>query len=224
MHALTDQLPELIAQYGYVLVLLVIGLESMGLPLPGETTLIAACLYAGSGRGLVIEFVLLAGVLGAVIGDNAGFWIGRRAGFPLLLRHGSRIGIGHDRVKLGQYLFRRHGGAVVFFGRFVALLRALAAFLAGANRMSWPHFLICNAAGAVVWVCGYGLGAYYLGGRIRSLLGPVGIAATVLALVAIGFGFLWLRRREAVLQAEAERAFPGPLVSPGELTAGDRVS
>ena len=211
---LQSELPGLIAAYGYWLVGGMIALESMGLPLPGETTLIAASLYAGSTHRLSIVFVVLAGMAGAVIGDNIGYWIGRRAGFPLLLRYGARVGLDERRLKLGQYLFLRHGGKVVFFGRFVALLRALAALLAGANRMEWRRFLGWNAAAAVVWVGGYGLAAFLLGGRIRALLGPVGLGALALALLAGAFGYVALRRREAEWQEAAERAFPGPLAAP----------
>ncbi len=208
---LQTEFSGLVLTYGYWLVALVIGLESLGLPLPGETTLIAASVYAGHTHALNIVLVLLAGIAGAIVGDNIGFWIGRRAGLPLLVRHGGRIGLDAGRLKLGQYLFLRHGGKVVFFGRFVAVLRALAALLAGANRMEWRWFLVCNAAGAVVWVGGYGLAAYFLGGQIRHLLGPVGVTGLVLAAIAVIWGLLVLRRQEASLIAAAERAIPGKL-------------
>ena len=214
-HALHAQLPQLIAVYGYWLVAGVIALESMGLPLPGETTLIAASIYAGTTHRLEIWLVVAAAAAGAIVGDNIGYWIGREAGFPLMVRYGERIGINQPRIKLGQYLFLRHGGKVVFFGRFVAVLRALAAFLAGANRMEWRRFLIYNALGGMVWVSVFGFGAYLLGRQIKHLLGPVGIVALALAAAAVIAGFMALRRHEATLQAAAERAFPGPLAHPG---------
>lgn len=115
--------------------------------LPGESTLIAAALYGGVTHHLNIVFVVVAAATGAIVGDNIGFLIGRDIGFRLLVRYGQYIHMTPARIKLGQYLFLRHGGKVVFVGRFVAILRALAAFLAGANRMTWPRFLVFNAAG-----------------------------------------------------------------------------
>lgn len=138
---------HLIAQYGYGAVALAVGVESIGVPFPGETTLIAAALYAGATHQLNIVAVVAVAAIGAILGDNVGFLIGREFGFRLLVRYGHFIRMTKPRIKLGQYLFLRHGGKVVFFGRFAAVLRALAAFLAGANRMTWPRFLVFNAAG-----------------------------------------------------------------------------
>ncbi len=207
----THDLTHLIATNGYWVVALVIGLESMGLPLPGETTLIFACVYAARTHQLDISLVLAAAVFGAVVGDNIGYWIGREFGYRLLLRYGRYILIDDARIKVGQYLFRLHGGKVVFFGRFIALLRALAAFLAGVNRMPWPSFLMFNVAGGVVWACGYGLGAYYFEHgieRVGKTLGLVLLACAVVAAVGV---WMFLRRHEKELQEKAERALPGPL-------------
>ena len=114
-------------------------------------------------------------------------------------------------IKLGVYLFRKHGAKVVFFGRFVAVLRAWAAFLAGTSRMPWDRFLVFNAAGGILWATLYGLGGYTLGNNIHRLTGLVGIATIVLAIAAIVASLLVRRRHEAQLEAEAERAPPGPL-------------
>jgi membrane protein DedA with SNARE-associated domain len=108
-------------------------------------------------------------------------------------------------------LFLKHGGKVVFFGRFVAVLRAWAAFLAGTNRMRWPRFLLFNAAGGIVWATLYGLGGYFLGDNIHRLVGPVGIVFLVLAVLLILVGIVVVRRNEQRLEDEAERALPGPL-------------
>jgi membrane protein YqaA with SNARE-associated domain len=121
-----EYLQHLIATYGYVAVGVVIALESMGLPLPGETVLILAALYAGQ-HNMSLAGVVASAALGAVIGDNIGYWIGREFGYRLLLRHGGYIGLTPSKIKLGQYLFLRHGAKVVFFGRFIAILRVLAA-------------------------------------------------------------------------------------------------
>jgi membrane protein DedA with SNARE-associated domain len=199
------------AKFGYGGVALAVGIESIGIPFPGETTLIAAALYAGASHHLNIVLIVAAAAAGAIIGDNIGFWIGREFGFRLLLRYGGYIRMTPKRIKLGQYLFMKHGGKVVFFGRFVAVLRALAAFLAGANRMSWSRFLLFNALGAIVWAALYGFGAYFLGKAIHRLIGPVGAVLAILAVIAIIAGFVFLRRNEARLEEEAERALPGPI-------------
>ncbi len=206
---------SLISTYGYWAVAGVVALESMGLPLPGETTLIAAAAYAGTTHRLSVVLVVAAAAAGAILGDNLGFWLGRGFGYRLLLRYGHYLRMSEKRVKLGQYLFLRHGGKVVFFGRFVAVLRALAAFLAGTNRMPWSPFLLFNAAGGVVWATAYGVAAYVFGKQIHHLLSGMGLAMLVLALVLASATFVFLRRHEAQLEAEAERALPGPLQPPG---------
>lgn len=123
----------------------------------------------------------------------------------MLVRYGCYVGLSEPRIKVGQYLFQRHGGKIVFFGRFVALLRVLAAVLAGVNRMSWLRFFIANAAGAVVWATVFGLGAYKVGEAIERLTKPATLA---LALIAWA---LFLHGHREDLEAEAEHALPGPL-------------
>lgn len=205
---------HLVAAYGYPAIALAIALESMGVPLPGETVLIAAALYAGATHQLSIVLVVAAAALGAVLGDNTGFWVGRRLGFPLLRRYGRFVHVDERRLKLGRYLFARHGGKVVFFGRFTALLRALAALLAGANGMGWRRFLLFNLAGGVLWAALYGGAGYLLGAAVQRIAGPVGIGLAILAVGVIVAVAVLLRRHEAQLAAEAERAFPGPLAPP----------
>ena len=214
-HAFEAEIARLVAAHGYWIVAVVAGLENMGVPVPGETVLIAAAIYAGATGNLDIGLVVAAATVGAIVGDNLGFWLGRHLGFRLLRRYGRFVGLTDGKIKLGQYLFLRHGGKVVFIGRFVTVLRVLAALLAGANGMPWPRFLVANAAGAVVWAGAFGLGAYLLGSEIHHIKGPLGIAGAVLAVLAIGTGFVFLRRNEARLLAEAERALPGPLRRPG---------
>ena len=112
---------------------------------------------------------------------------------------------------MGRYLFVRHGAKVVFFGRFVSVLRTYAAFLAGTNRMPWGRFLVFNASGGILWASLYGLGAYYLGHEIERVGKPVGVAIAVGAVIVIVVAIIFVRRSESRLEAEAERAFPGPL-------------
>jgi membrane protein DedA with SNARE-associated domain len=185
--------------YGYGAVALAVGLESIGIPVPGETTLVAAAIYAGSTHHLNIFFVVAAAALGAIMGDNVGFWIGREFGFPLLVRFGHYVRLTPSRLEVGQRMFVRHGGKLVFFGRFVAILRALAALVAGANRMAWPRFLAFNAAGGIVWAALYGFGAYLLGEQVHRLSVPIGIGISAAALVVLLAWFVLLRRNEGRL-------------------------
>ena len=206
-----DSLSGLVAHHGYLVVAFAIGLESMGVPLPGETLLIAAAIYAGSTHQLHIVLLIVSAIAGAIAGDNLGFVIGRRFGSPLLRRYGHLVRIDASRIKIGELLFRHHGGKVVFIGRFVALLRALAAFLAGVNGMPWPRFLAFNVAGAIVWAGGYGAAAYLFGREIERVSGAVSWTIAAIGLLAAAAGFLFIRRHEAALIARAEREFPGPL-------------
>jgi membrane protein DedA with SNARE-associated domain len=213
-------LAQFIATYGYWGVGGIIALESMGLPLPGETALIVAAVYAGKTHELNIWLVIGAAACGAILGDNAGYWIGREAGYRLLRRYGPRVGLNESKLKLGLYLFARHGGEIVFFGRFIAVLRVLAALLAGANRMGWPRFLLFNAAGGIVWTALYGTAAYHFGNQLHHLSNEAGLALSVLAGITIIVGLIYARRHEARLQAQAEAAIPGPL--PANPTAIER--
>jgi membrane protein DedA with SNARE-associated domain len=207
----TADLTHLLATYGYWAVAVFVAIESTGIPFPGETMLLVAAIYAGRTHHLFIPFVILAAACGAIVGDNLGFWVGREGGYRLLRRYGRFIHLDERKLKLGQYLFLKHGGKVVFFGRFIAVLRAWAAFLAGTNRMRWPSFLLFNALGGIVWATVYGLGGYLLGNNVHRLAGPIGTTTLVLALLLILAGIILLRRNEQQLEEKAERALPGPI-------------
>src|SRR5207245_1138349 len=207
----TSDLVHLLTTYGYLAVLVFVGIESIGIPFPGETMLLIAAIYAGTTHHLFIPLVIVAAACGAILGDNIGFWIGREGGYRLVRRYGRYIRLDERKLKLGQYLFRKHGGKVVFFGRFIAVLRTFAAFLAGTNRMPWPRFLLFNALGGIVWATFYGIGGYLLGNNIHRFTGPVGRIQLVLAVLIIVVSLVVLRRNEHRLEEEAERALPGPL-------------
>jgi membrane protein DedA with SNARE-associated domain len=202
-----------LASYGYAAIFIVVMLESAGVPLPGETILVSAAVYAGSSHSLEIAYVIASAAGGAILGDNIGFWVGREFGTSLLSRWGYLIGLDERRRKLGQYLFVRHGGKIVFFGRFVALLRAFAALLAGANGLSPLRFLIFNAAGGIVWATVFGLGGYLLGESIRLVAGALGWAALIAALVLIIIFWRYYKKHEERFLAEAEAAMAAGLRS-----------
>ena len=197
---------HLLAQYGYGAVGLIVMLESMGAPLPGESLLIGTALYCAATHRLEIGWVVAVAHAPARIGAKLGYLIRRCLGFRLLSRWGSRIGLTDDRLLLGRYLFRRHGAKVVFFGRFIAILRTFAALLAGANRMPWPSFLIYNALGGIGWAGGYSLAAYLLGQQMERISGPLGLVLGSIAAVAVGSAFMFLKRNEKRLTGEAMAA------------------
>ncbi|MDQ2923697.1 MAG: DedA family protein [Candidatus Dormibacteraeota bacterium] len=202
---------DLLATYGYLAVFFFIAIESTGIPFPGETMLITAAIYAGHTHRLNIVLVIAAAAAGAIIGDNLGYAVGHWGGYRLLRRYGRYIRLHEKRLKLGQYLFLQHGGKIVFFGRFASILRTYAAFLAGTNRMPWWRFLVFNAAGGIVWATVFGTGAYVLGTQIHNLSRTATIVGGTLAVVGIVAFIIFLRRNEARLMAEADRALPDPL-------------
>jgi membrane protein DedA with SNARE-associated domain len=211
------QLYELASSYGYWAVMVFAMVESIGIPFPGETMLLAAAIYAGtmhlsgSPHELSIVLVIAAAACGAIIGDSIGYWLGRQFGYELLLRYGRYIHFDHRKMKLGQYLFLKHGGKVVFFGRFVAVLRAFAALLAGINCMPWRRFLIFNVSGGIVWATICGTAGFYFGKSVAHLVSTAGILFLVGGAIAMLVGYVFFRRHQARLEALAEEHFPGPL-------------
>jgi membrane protein DedA with SNARE-associated domain len=201
---------SLIQSYGLWALFVVVMLESIGIPMPGETALVTAALYAGSTHQIGIASVVVVGAMAAMIGDNIGYLIGRLIGVRLIARYGKYVRLTEARLKVGQYLFLRHGGKIVFFGRFVALLRAYAALLAGANRMSWLHFMVMNTLGGICWASLFGMGAYVLGEQIKRVAGPVSVLLLVTAIFLVIAGIFFFRHHEKELEQRAEAAFPRP--------------
>jgi membrane protein DedA with SNARE-associated domain len=206
-----ETIKPLIAQHAYLAVFCIVALESSGIPLPGETALVLAAMFAGATGLIDIKIVILLAAAGAIIGDNFGFLAGRRFGLPLLLNHGAKLGLSDDRIKLGQYLFDHHGAKIVFFGRFIALLRIFAAFLAGVNRYGWGQFLFYNASGGIVWALVFGLGGFAFGDAFERVAGPLGKIMLACAVIGIAVGWWLLHTQEKKLIARAVKAYPGPL-------------
>jgi membrane protein DedA with SNARE-associated domain len=198
----------LIREHGVIVVGGITLIESMGIPAPGESAVIAAALYAATTHEFGIVPLVASAAAGAIIGDNIGYLIGRNLGLRLIHRYGGKVGLTEARIKLGRYLFLRHGTKVVLFGRFVAVLRTFTALLAGANQMHWSRFLVANALGGILWASLYGFGAYALGHEVRRLEAPLALGLGAVAAIAIGTVIVLMRRHEGRLQKEAEEAFP----------------
>ena len=211
---LASVLDDLLSNFGYLAVFALIGIESLGIPAPGETMLVTAAVYAGATGNLLIEGVIAAAVAGAIIGDNIGYAIGRKGGYRLLLRHGAKLHINQNHLKVARYVFDRHGGKVVFFGRFIAILRTYAAFLAGVGQMEWKRFLAWNAAGGLAWATAFGLLGFYGQKAFERLSTPINIALGAIGILAIVVFTIALRRRTERLADAAEQAYPGPLTDP----------
>lgn len=192
---MVDLFQHLLATYGYLVVALIIMVEGMGIPLPGETILLLGAAYAGSGR-LDIRGVILVAALGAIVGDNLGYLIGRRGGRALLSRYGHVFRLDGSHLARAEDFYVRHGAKTVFFARFVAVLRTLSSLLAGANRMPYRRFVLWNAAGGTVWAVVIGsLGAAFGSQwpRIAHRIGRIGLFLA-LAVAALLLGRLLYRR------------------------------
>jgi membrane protein DedA with SNARE-associated domain len=193
----------LLHAYGYAGLALVVGLESLGLPLPGEGLLIMAAVYAGSTHDMNPYLVGVSAAVGSIVGQMAGYAIGLGVGYRLLRRYGGRIGLTSRRLALGRLMFRRHGVKVVVVARFVIVLRVIAALLAGANRMPLQRFIVANIAGSVAWAAFYSISASMLGTQMKHESGPIGIAVGVIAVLVFGGGSLIMHRHERKLTSAA---------------------
>ena len=187
---------DLFSRYGYAVVFGGVFLENTGLPVPGETALLAGAALAHSGQ-LSLPWVIVTAIAGATLGDNLGFFIGRRGGRRLAERHGWRIGLTPERLADFDRYFQRHGPKTVFAARFITGLRVVGAVLAGGSGMKWPVFLCYNAAGAVVWCTVIAFAGYSLAYSWETLerwIGRTGLIALAL-IVALGvFALLRARR------------------------------
>lgn len=184
---------HLIQVAGYPLLFVLVMGESSGVPIPGETALIAAAVLASRGK-LSIELVIVLAAAGAIVGDNIGYVIGRQGGRWILERPGRFHRQRLDVLRTGEPFFKRHGPKAVYFGRFVLGLRVWASWLAGATRMHWRSFVVWNALGGVSWALAIGLLAYFLGSSAGNAVETFGIFGLVAALVAV-VSFVLLHRR-----------------------------
>jgi len=189
-------LVDLFARYGYAVVFAGVFLENTGLPVPGETALLAGAAMAQFGR-LSLPWVIVTAILAAMLGDNLGFAIGRWCGRGLAEKHGGRIGLTRTRLAQFDRFFRQYGGRTVFIARFITGLRVFGALLAGASGLPWPTFLFYNAAGAVVWCIAVATAGYTLAYSWTTLerwIGRTGLIGLALVAAIVIVGVMRARR------------------------------
>ncbi len=188
-------LQNMLANFGYAAVILFVMIECVGIPFPGETMLLLASFYAAVDARLQLPLVILCAAIGAILGDNVGYWIGSTGGRAFILRFGRFFFVKPHHLDYAEQFFAQHGNKTVFFGRFTTILRLWSALLAGVNHMPWRTFLLYNAAGGVVWATFYGLLGYIAGRlfhdnfsqieRLASTIGWVASGVIVLAILVI---------------------------------------
>jgi membrane protein DedA with SNARE-associated domain len=200
---------HLIQGYGLWVLFIVVMLECLGIPMPGEIALIATGLYAGSTHRFDVILIVGVAATAAIIGNNIGYLIGRSVGVPLIVRYGRYIRQTNRVSKLANICFLQHGGKIVFFGRFIAILRTYSAILAGINLMAWPHFLIMNALGGLCWASLFGLGAYFLGDHFARVASPIALVLLVGAVIAVVGGMIFFRSHEKRIERRAAAALTG---------------
>ena len=194
-----DWIVDLFAQFGYSVVFLGVFLENTGLPVPGETMLLAGAAMAQYGW-LSLGRVVAAAIAGAILGDNLGFFIGRRWGRGLVVRLGGTIGLTPERLAQFDVFFEKYGGGTVFIARFITGLRVFGAVLAGASGLRWPTFLFYNAAGAIVWSAAIACAGYslaYSWDTLERWIGRTGLIALALVAALGVVAFLRARRTHA---------------------------
>jgi membrane protein DedA with SNARE-associated domain len=195
---------HLLHDYGYGAITLSLMIECAGVPAPGELVLLTASLAASRGH-FNIYLVVAYASLGAILGNALGYTIGRKLGHALIVRYGPRVGLTPSRQAVGRFLFARHGGKVVFLGRFTAFLRPFAALLAGANQMPRRPFAIYTIAGGIAWPCLHGFGTYALGTLAQKFSGTVTLVFSTVVLIGLGLMIYLARRNEHKLEAAALR-------------------
>lgn len=171
---------------GYPAVTLFVMIESSGIPFPGETMLLLASFYAAIDHQLSLPIIIICAALGAILGDNIGFYVGRTGGKAFVERYGRYLFLKPQHLERAEKFFAKHGDKTVFFGRFVAILRAWAAFLAGVNQMRWRTFLLYNAAGGILWAIIFGVLGYYAGRIFHDNFAQVERLASTFSLIVGG--------------------------------------
>lgn len=200
------------SHYGYWGAMALVGAESLGVPVPGETALIAAAAYAGASHAISpwLLFVLVS--IAAVGGSVASYFVGRLGGYPLARRYGGKVRLDERKLKIGRYVLDRHGWKVIAVARFVAVLRAYTSFVAGTLEMRYTEFVVATSAAAVAWAGLYTAAAYNAAGELKRLSTPIEVAFVGLALVALAVAYFFVRGHLRNLGDKAEAAYPGPIM------------
>ena len=191
----------------YLALFAVVAAESSGVPVPGETSLIAAAILASQHQGVQIQIVIAAAALGAIVGDNIGYVFGRHAGRRLLIRRGRWMERRQRFLVQGEAFFEKHGSRAVFLARWVPGLRVVGSWLAGANHMRWRTFLLWNALGGVAWATSIGLAAYLLGHVAATIVrdfGLVGVAVLVVGGIVVFCVRRWRGRHRRAAATPAD--------------------
>ena len=183
------------SHWALLVLFVLLALEASGLPLPGETALIACAVLASRGA-LSIEWVIAVASLAAIVGDNLGYWIARKGGRKLLFSTALTRGSAERYLPPAERFFAKHGGKTVFIGRFFAVLRITVAWVAGLAHMNWWRFLAWNAAGGICWATLVGLVSYYLGTAVAKAIGTYSLFAGAAAVLMVIVGYLVVRRLE----------------------------
>jgi membrane-associated protein len=201
MHWIVETARHYLQTYGYWAVLFALLGENAGLPLPGETVLILASFLAYQGQHLQLPWVILVGICACTMGDNIGYWIGRRGGRPLLEKWKHFFHISDETIKAGEEFLQRRGSVAIFLARFIAGMRIVAGPLAGVLRMEWKRFLLANAAGAAAWVTVIAGAGYFFGSQYEALAGAVKETELVVLIVVLaGALYLWRRNRKRAVK------------------------
>ncbi len=207
MHWIVETARHYLQTYGYWAVLFALLGENAGLPLPGETILILASFLAFQGHHLKLPWVILVGIGACTLGDNIGYWIGRRGGRPLLEKWKHFFHISDDTIKAGEEFLQRRGSVAIFLARFIAGMRIVAGPLAGVLRMEWKRFLLANAAGAAAWVTVISGAGYFFGSQYQALAGVVKQTELVIFLAVVLVALhLWRNQRKRSQQRLREQA------------------
>jgi len=204
-------LQNALSTVGYPAVLLFVMIESSGIPFPGETMLLLASFYAAVNGSLQIPLVIVFAALGAIIGDNIGYYIGRTGGKAIVDRYGHYVFIKPEHLERAEKFFQKHGDKTVFFGRFVAVLRAWAAFLAGVNRMHWHTFFLYNATGGILWATVFGCLGYFAGRTLGNFTQVERLASRItwiisalILIVIVVILFIYFTRRSKKSSKDAK--------------------
>jgi membrane protein DedA with SNARE-associated domain len=194
-----EWLLDLFMRYGYAVVFAGVLLENTGVPVPGETILLAGAALAQFGR-LSLGGVIATAIAGAVLGDNLGFAIGRQGGRALAERYGPRLGLSHRRLAEFDRFFARYGARTVFIARFITGLRVVGAVLAGASGLRWTTFLFYNATGAIVWTIVVATAGYFLAyswDTLEHVVGDVAVAGFAVVALLVALAVVRMRRTRA---------------------------